>query len=126
MMNKVMLIGRLAKDSELRYVGVENKPVLNLTLAVQRPYLNSNGERDVDFIPVSYWRRAAESLHPYLKKGKLISIMGRVNIRVLEREDGTKRYITQITSEEIQFLDYGKKKEETNEENNEENNVKIS
>ncbi|WP_243447869.1 single-stranded DNA-binding protein [Clostridium tetani] len=125
-MNKVMLIGRLAKDSELRYVGVENKPVLNLTLAVQRPYLNSNGERDVDFIPVSYWRRAAESLHPYLKKGKLISIMGRVNIRVLEREDGTKRYITQITSEEIQFLDYGKKKEETNEENNEENNVKIS
>ncbi|RXM74374.1 single-stranded DNA-binding protein [Clostridium tetani] len=122
MMNKVMLIGRLAKDSELRYVGVENKPVLNLTLAVQRPYLNSNGEKDVDFISVSYWRRAAEALHPYLKKGKLISIMGRVNIRVLEREDGTKRYITQITSEEIQFLDYGKKKEETNEKDN----VKIS
>ncbi|BDR67456.1 single-stranded DNA-binding protein [Clostridium tetani] len=122
MMNKVMLIGRLAKDSELRYVGVENKPVLNLTLAVQRPYLNSNGEKDVDFIPVSYWRRAAEALNPYLKKGKLISIMGRVNIRVLEREDGTKRYITQITSEEIQFLDYGKKKEETNEKDN----VKIS
>ncbi|RXI68302.1 single-stranded DNA-binding protein [Clostridium tetani] len=122
MMNKVMLIGRLAKDSELRYVGVENKPVLNLTLAVQRPYLNFNGEKDVDFIPVSYWRRAAEALHPYLKKGKLISIMGRVNIRVLEREDGTKRYITQITSEEIQFLDYGKKKEETNEKDN----VKIS
>lgn len=121
-MNKVMLIGRLAKDSELRYVGEGNKPVLNLTLAVQRPYLNSNGERDVDFIPVSYWRRAAESLYPYLKKGKLISIMGRVNIRVLEREDGSKKYITQITSEEIQFLDYPKKKEETNNENN----IKIS
>ncbi|MCG4572736.1 single-stranded DNA-binding protein [Clostridium cochlearium] len=116
-MNKVMLIGRLARDSELRYVGEENKPVLNLILAVQRPYLNSNGEREVDFIPVSYWRRSAQTLHPYLTKGKLISILGRINIRVLEREDGTKRYITQITSEEIQFLDYGKKKEESKEEN---------
>lgn len=121
-MNKVMLIGRLAKDAELRYVGEENKPVLNLILAVQRPYLNSKGERNADFIPISYWRRSSESLHPYLKKGKLISIMGRVNIRVLERDDGTKRYITQITSEEIQFLDYGKKKEE----NNEDDDIKIS
>lgn len=110
-MNKVLLIGRLTKDCELKYVGEENTAVLNFTLAVQKPFLNKDGERDADFIPIVYWKKASEALAPYLKKGKVISIMGRINIRSFSKENGEKKYSAQVVAEQIQFVDLFKHKE---------------
>lgn len=113
-MNKVLLIGRLTKDCELKHVGEEGTPLLIFTLAVQRPFINNKGEREADFVPVAYWRKSAESIAPYLTKGKLVSISGRINVRSYTNNNGEKRYATQIIAEEIQFIDYGKAKEEAN------------
>ncbi|PRR79423.1 Single-stranded DNA-binding protein ssb [Clostridium liquoris] len=113
-MNKVLLIGRLTKDCELKHVGEEGNPLLIFTLAVQRPFVNNNGEREADFVPVVYWRKSAETIAPYLTKGKLISISGRINIRSYNNSNGDRRYITQVVAEEIQFIDYAKAKDEAN------------
>lgn len=113
-MNKVLLIGRLTRDAELKHVGEEGNPLLIFTLAVQRPFINSKGEREADFVPVVFWRKSAESLAPYLIKGKLVSISGRINVRSYTNNNGEKRYATQIVAEEIQFIDYSKAKEEAN------------
>ncbi|KAJ51181.1 single-strand DNA-binding protein [Clostridium tetanomorphum] len=113
-MNKVLLIGRLTKDCELKHVGEEGNALLNFTLAVQRNYLNNKGEREADFVPVVYWRKSAESIAPYLTKGRLISIFGKINVKSYTSTNGDRRYITQIVAEDIQFIDYSKTKEEAN------------
>lgn len=104
-MNKVVLVGRLTKDAELKAFESNEKSVLNFTLAVNREYVNSNNERDADFIPIVYWTEHGESLQKYLLKGRQICVSGKLRVRSYETPDKGKRYITEVLAEEIKFLD---------------------
>lgn len=122
-MNKVVLIGRLTKDPELRYTS-NNIPVATFTLAVNRNHTNSNGEKEADFINVIAWKNIAESIHKYVGKGRQIAVNGRIQTRTFEDDNGNKRYITEVVSEGIEFLDSKKEnKEEKNISNENKNNL---
>ena len=88
-MNKVVLIGRLTRDPELRYTQ-SNIPAASFTLAVNRPFQNQNGERDADFINIVIWRKQAETAKKYLAKGSLIAVEGRIQTRNYDGQDGKK------------------------------------
>ena len=101
-MNKVVLIGRLTRDPELRYTG-NNTPVASFSLAVNRNYSNQQGEREADFINIVVWRKQAENCSKYLNKGSKIAVVGSLQNRTYE-VDGVKRYATDIVASEIEFL----------------------
>ena len=105
-MNKVVLIGRLTKDPELRYTpgGVA---VTSFFLAVNRSFTNSQGEREADFIPVVVWRVQAENCAKYLNKGRLVAVAGRIQTRSYNTPDGQRRYTWEVVADEVQFLDRG-------------------
>ena len=102
-MNKVCLVGRLVKDLELR-VTTSGMAVTRYTLAVSQNYVDKDGERKADFINCITWGRQAENLSKYCKKGSLISLEGRIANRSYEAQDGTKKYVTEVISENISFL----------------------
>lgn len=104
-MNKVLLIGRLTKDPELRYAANTGTAIGNFTLAVDRPYTNAEGKRETDFIPIVCWRKLAESVANNLTKGKLVAISGSIQTRKYQAQDGTNRYITEVVADEVKFLD---------------------
>ena len=110
MLNKVVLIGRLTKDPELRYTPT-GVPVTTFFLAVQRNYTNSQGEREADFIPITVWRGAAESCAKYLAKGRLVAVAGRIQTGSYETPDGQRRYTTEVVADEVRFLEWGDKGE---------------
>jgi len=89
-LNRIVLIGRLTRDPELRYVP-SGHPVASFTLAVDRPFVNQQGERGTDFIDVVAWRRLAEQVTQHLNKGRLVAVEGRLQIRSYETQDGQKR-----------------------------------
>ena len=124
-MNKVLLIGRLTKDPEIRYT--PNKvAVANFTLAVSRPFLNQKGERETDFIPIVVWGKLAEQCANNLTKGRLVAVSGRLQVRSYEAQSGIRRWVTEVVADEVQFLD--RKKEEigdANEEGIEESEIDI-
>ena len=105
-MNKVILIGRLTKDPELRTTS-SNLSVATFSLAVARPYSstqnNSNGQ-DADFINCVVWRKQAENLAKYCHKGSQIAVDGRIQTRNYQAQDGTKRYVTEVICDNITFL----------------------
>lgn len=103
-MNRVVLVGRLTRDPELRYTPSGNA-VANGNIAVNRPYKNQNGETEADFINFVVWRKAAENLANYTKKGSLIGIDGRIQTRSYEGQDGKTVYVTEVLAENIQFLE---------------------
>lgn len=104
MMNNWNGIGRLTKDSELRYTP-QGKAVANFTMAVNRPFTNQQGEREADFIPVVVWGKLAENVANYTRKGSLVGVTGRIQTRNFDGNDGKKVYITEIVAESVQFLD---------------------
>jgi single-strand DNA-binding protein len=104
MMNRVVLVGRLTKDPELKYTP-NGVPVCKFTLAVNRPFSNQGGEREADFIPVVVWRKPAENAANYLKKGSLCGVDGRIQTRNYEGQDKKRVYITEVQAESIQFLE---------------------
>ena len=104
MMNRVVLVGRLTKDPELRYTP-NGVPVATFTLAVNRSFTNAQGEREADFINCVIWRKPAENVANYLKKGSLAGVDGRVQTRNYEGSDGKRVYVTEILAESVQFLD---------------------
>ena len=104
-MNKVLLVGRLVKDPELRTIEVNGRKVCNFTLAVSRGFINSNGEKEADFIPIVVWGKIAENVAEYMKKGRLVSVTGRLQIRSFETKEGIKKYITEVVGEQVLFLD---------------------
>ena len=114
-MNKVLLLGRVAKEPELKYTLENNKPYLKFILAVDREYTSKNGEKGADFIQIALWGRKSESLVQYLKKGRLINVIGKLKTGNYETEDKRKVYVTEIEAEQINFLDgkLDKKQEET-------------
>ena len=100
-MNQVNLIGRLTKAPELRYTQ-DNKAVATFTLAVNRGY----GEnKQADFINIVVWEKQAENVSKYLEKGSLIGLTGRVQTRSYDATDGTKRYVTEIVANNVEFLE---------------------
>lgn len=103
-MNRVILVGRLTKDPELRYTP-NGVAVANFTLAVNRSFKNAAGDYDADFINVVVWRKPAENVANYLKKGSLAGVDGRVQTRNYEGTDGKRVYVTEVMAESVQFLD---------------------
>jgi single-strand DNA-binding protein len=103
-MNKAILIGRLTRDPELRYLP-NGTSVASFTIAVDRRFTNQQGERETDFISIVVWRNLAETCAKYLTKGRLVAVLGRIQTRNYEARDGTRRYVTEIVADEVQFLD---------------------
>ncbi|EJQ3247651.1 single-stranded DNA-binding protein [Listeria monocytogenes] len=104
MMNSVVLVGRLTKDPDLRYTPA-GVAVATFTLAVNRPFKNGQGEQEADFIQCVVWRKPAENVANFLKKGSLAGVDGRVQTRNYEGNDGKRVYVTEIVAESVQFLE---------------------
>lgn len=102
-MNKVMLIGRITRDPELRYTS-SNIPTVRFTLAVNRPFGNQNGERETDFINIVVWRKQAENVKKYVTKGSLVAVEGRIQTGSYEK-DGQRIYTTDVVADNVQFLE---------------------
>jgi single-strand DNA-binding protein len=107
MLNRIVLIGRLTKDVDLRFTAT-GKPTANFTLAVDRPYRNQQGEKEADFIPVVVWNKLAEHCANYIGKGRLVAVDGRLQIRSYDGNDGQRKYITEVVAETVKFLDRAK------------------
>ena len=104
MLNRIVLIGRLTKDPELRYTS-NGTPVCNFTLAVERNYTNGNGEKDVDFINIVTWRGLAENCARHLGKGRLVGVDGSLQIR--KSENNNRTYINpEVNADNVRFLDF--------------------
>jgi hypothetical protein len=103
-MNKIILIGRLTKDIEIRYTQ-NQKEVGSFDLAVNRNYKNSNGGHDTDFFKCIAWGNLAKIIQTYTSKGYQIAIEGRVENRTYQANDGTNRYVTEVVVEGMQLLD---------------------
>jgi single-strand DNA-binding protein len=112
MLNRVILVGRLTKDPELRFTD-SGVAVARFTLAVDRNYTNQNGEREADFIFISVWRGLAENCAKYLSKGSLIALEGRIQVRSYENKDGQTMWSTEVVADNVRFLD-SRKKEDNN------------
>ncbi len=103
-MNRVVLVGRLTKDPELRYTPA-GAAVATFTLAVNRAFTNQQGEREADFINCVVWRRPAENVANFLKKGSLAGVDGRLQSRSYEDQTGKRVYVTEVVAESVQFLE---------------------
>ncbi|MEL7597330.1 MAG: single-stranded DNA-binding protein [Clostridiaceae bacterium] len=102
-MNRVVLIGRLTKDPELKFIPGKGTAVATGTIAINRRFSKENNE--ADFIPIVAWNKTAEILATYTKKGSLISVVGRIQTRSYEAKDGGRRYITEVVADEVEFLE---------------------
>jgi single-strand DNA-binding protein len=109
MLNRVVLVGRLTRDVEMKYLP-NGTPVANFTLAVDRPFSNKDGEKEADFIPIVVWRKQAENCANYIGKGSLVAVDGRMQVRSYE-QDGKRRYVTEVVADSVRFLDSRKKQE---------------
>ncbi len=119
-MNKVILIGRLTRDPELRYTS-SNIPVATFSLAVDRTFTGQNGERETDFINIVVWRKQAENCKNYINQGSQVAVEGRIQTRNYEDQNGQKRYVTEVVADNVQFLDTKASREQRM--NNNSNNV---
>ena len=104
MINRVVLVGRLTRDPELRYT-TNNIANLRFTVAVNRQFTNQNGERQADFIGCVAWRAQAENMARFLKKGALIGVEGRIETGSFQGQDGQMRYTTDVIADSVQFLE---------------------
>ena len=102
-MNKAILIGRLTRDPELRTTTNTGVSVCTFTLAVDRRR-SKDQERQADFIPVVVWREQGENCAKYLRKGSQAGVSGTIQTRSYDAQDGTKRYVTEVVADEVQFL----------------------
>ena len=122
MLNRIVLIGRLTRDPELRYTS-NGTPVCNFTLAVERNYTNRNGERDVDFINIVTWRGLAENCARHLGKGRLVGVDGSLQIR--KSENNNRTYINpEVNADNVRFLDFGNNNNRNNNQGQYQNNKK--
>ncbi|MBW7475922.1 single-stranded DNA-binding protein [Paenibacillus oenotherae] len=106
MLNRVILIGRLTKDPELRYTP-SGHATSTFTLATDRPFSSGQGEREADFIPIVTWRQTAEACANYLRKGRLCAVEGRIQTRNYENNEGRRVYITEVVADNVRFLERG-------------------
>lgn len=104
MLNRVILIGRLTRDPELRYTPA-GVAVTQFTLAVDRPFSSNQGQREADFIPVVTWRQLAETCANYLRKGRLAAVEGRIQVRNYDNNEGRRVYVTEVIADNVRFLE---------------------
>lgn len=102
-MNKIFLIGNLTKDPELSETS-SGVAVCRFSIAVNRRYTTANGERETDFFNVTAWRGLAETVARYCKKGQKVAVIGTIQIRQYEANDGTKRTSVEVVADEVEFL----------------------
>ena len=105
-MNNVVLVGRLTKDPDLKFVGEKNNALTNFSLAVDRGYKDLHGENKVDFINIEIWGKQAEIFCTYMEKGRMIGIEGKIIVDSYKNETGENRYITKVRANSFKFLDY--------------------
>ena len=104
MINRTILVGRLTKDPELRYTS-SNLAVVKFTLAVNRTFAGPSGEREADFIQCVVWRKQAENLARFVRKGSLIGVEGRIQTGSYDDKDGIRKYTTEVVCDSVQFLE---------------------
>lgn len=117
-MNNVILTGRIAKDLEIRYTQ-NGKAYCRLTLAVDRGMskekkqeAEANGQPTADFINIVVWGKQAENCQRYLQKGRNVAIQGRLQSGSYTAQDGTRKFVTEVWAERVQFIEWGEKKED--------------
>ncbi|MEG1002971.1 single-stranded DNA-binding protein [Clostridium sp.] len=103
-MNKIVLVGKLIRDPELRYLEFNDKVNSKFIVAVERSFKAADGTRKSDLIPVTVWGKRAEVICKYLKKGDYISLSGRLRTGSYEDEDGNKKYIAEVVAEDFKFI----------------------
>ena len=114
-MNKIILIGRMSKDIEIRYTQ-NQKEVGSFDLAVNRNYRSSNGEYDTDFFKCIAWGNLAKTIQTYTSKGSQLAIEGRVENRTYQANDGTNRHVTEVVVEGVHLIDFKKNETDTTDE----------
>ena len=109
-MNHVVLVGRLTRDPELRYIAGNGTPVANFTIAIDREFTTKEGKKETDFIDIQVWGKSAENCANYIGKGSLVGIQGSIRVEKYEK-DGEKRTFTKINANKVQFLESKKDKQ---------------
>ena len=104
-MNKVVLMGRLTRDPEVRYTQTNNTLVASFSLAVNRRFARQGEERQADFINIVAWAKTGEFCSKYFKKGQQVGVIGRIQTRTWDDDQGTKHYVTEVVAEEAYFAD---------------------
>ncbi|MFO7611710.1 MAG: single-stranded DNA-binding protein [Clostridia bacterium] len=104
-MNKVVLMGRLTKDPELRYTNTNSTPLASFSLAVNRRFIRQGEERQADFINITAWGKTAEFVKNYFAKGQQVAVVGRIQTRSWDDEAGKRHYATDVVAEEVYFAD---------------------
>ena len=113
-MNKVVLMGRLTRDPEVRYTQTNNTLVASFSLAVNRRFVRQGEERQADFINIVAWSKLGEFCSKYFKKGQQVGIIGRIQTRTWDDDQGVKHYITEVVAEEAYFADSRRDTDSTN------------
>ena len=111
-MNKVVIVGRLTKDPELKFAQGTGTAVATFTVAVNRRF-KREGQPEADFIPVVVFGKQAEATANYMSKGKLLSVSGNIQTRNYEAKDGNRRYVTEVIADEVDFLEWSSKPKAT-------------
>ena len=104
-MNKVAIIGRLARNPDVRYTTTNNILVVSFTLAVNRRFVRQGEERQADFINIVAWSKLGEFCSKYFKKGQQVGVIGRIQTRTWDDDQGVKHYVTEVVAEEAYFAD---------------------
>ena len=107
-MNKVILMGRLTRDPEVRYTQTSNTLVASFSLAINRRFAKQGEERQTDFINIVAWNKTGEFVSKYFKKGQQVAVVGRLQTRTWDDDKGQKHYITEVIAEEAYFADSNK------------------
>jgi single-strand DNA-binding protein len=104
-MNKVILMGRLTKDPEVRYTQTNNTLIASFTVAVNRRFVKQGEERQADFVNIVAWNKTGEFCSKYFKKGQQVGVIGRIQTRNWEDDNKVKHYVTEVVAEEAYFAD---------------------
>lgn len=116
-MNTVIMIGRLTRDPELRYIASTGNAVTRFSIAVDRAFVAKDAEVTADFFNIVVWGKRAETCVNYLAKGRMVAIRGRLQNNNYTDKNGNKQYSVEVIAEEVKFIDYGDKKQQGNQDN---------
>ena len=113
-MNNVVLVGRLTRDVELRYISGSGMSESNFAIAVDREFTGKDGKKETDFIDIQVWGKSAENCANYIGKGSLVAIQGSIRIDSYQDQEGNNRKMTRVNANRVQFLDSKKDKQSNN------------
>lgn len=108
-MNKVVIVGRLTKDIELRFIAGTGTAVANFSVAVDRQFTGKDGKKETDFIDVQVWGKSAENCANYLSKGSMVAVDGSIRIDKYKAQDGSSRTSFRVNADRVQFLETKRK-----------------